>query len=148
MRYRSSGSLRAILAAPARHKMRVVPPSEDDGFLEGPLPVMANVSCAKFAPEIVSPNELREGPRLFRIASGFADRTRQRAERIVPEFSDLLGDRGVRLAIAVLVERMKQPLVVEEPPEMIGAELIEMGDGLDQDRLLPLILERPRKMVM
>src|SRR5579864_7587926 len=48
----------------------------------------------------------------------------------------------------MLVERMEQSLVVEEAPEMLLRKLFEVGDRLDEDIFLSLVLERSSQMVM
>lgn len=48
----------------------------------------------------------------------------------------------------MLIEGVKPPLVVEEAPEMLHRKRFEIGERLDQDFLLTLVVKRSRKMVV
>ena len=48
----------------------------------------------------------------------------------------------------MFVEWMEQSLIVEETPEMLRTELVEMGDRLDEDASLPFVMKGARQMMM
>src|SRR5690349_17887351 len=128
--------------------MRVVLARKRDRLGERALPVMADVARLETLAEIIGPDEFGERHRLLGKTARVSDGTGERAEGIVHQLAYSFGDRRIRLSFAVLVKRVKPALVVEEAPEMLLRQGVETGDRRNQDLLLALVMERPRKMVM
>ena len=138
----------SVRAAPTGHRPRLVTARQGQSVSDHLVPIFVDVATLKMGAKKIGPDELGERPRLLGIAAHFAHRTGKRAKRIIAQFGNLPRNVGIGPAIAIGVERMQPAAVVEEAPEMLLLQLMEIGDHCDQNLILALVVKRASKMVM